>query len=90
MPNIDKFRITIHNLTNQLFTLISKVLQEEDDLKGKRSTNHGRTIFRTSVLLLAVVLAAALALRLLHLSAVSQTAFVDFHQVFTASDMHTT
>ena len=61
----------------------------EDVLKGTRSTSHGRTISRTSVLLLAVVLAAALALRLLHLYAVSQTAFVDFHQVFTASDMNT-
>ncbi len=59
-------------------------------MKGTRSTSHGRTISRTSVLLLAVVLAAALALRLLHLYAVSQTALVDFHQVFTASDMHFT
>ncbi len=42
------------------------------------------------MLLLAVVLAAALALRLLHLYAVSQTVFVDFHRVFTASDMHGT
>ncbi|MCH7769385.1 MAG: glycosyltransferase family 39 protein [Nitrospinae bacterium] len=58
-------------------------------MKGTQSKSHGRTISRTSVLLLAVVLAAALALRLLHLYAVSQTAFVDFHQVFTASDMHT-
>lgn len=70
--------------------LISKVLQEEDDLKGTRSTSHGRTIARKPMLLLAAVLAAALALRLLHLYAVSQTAFVDFHRVFTAPDMHTT
>ncbi len=59
-------------------------------MKGTRSTSHGRTFSRTSVLLLGVVLAAALAVRLLHLYAVSQTAFVDFHQVFTASDMHIT
>jgi len=57
-------------------------------LKGARSTSHGRTIARKPLLLLAAVLAAALALRLLHLYAVSQTAFVDFHRAFTASDMH--
>jgi len=64
--------------------------QEEDDLKGTRSTSHVGTIARKPVLLLAVVLAAALALRLLHLYAVSQTAYVDFYRAFTASDMHTT
>ena len=69
---VDKLRLTTHNLTNQLFTLISKVLQEGDDLKGTRSTSHGWTISRMPLLLLAVVLAAAFALRLLHLYGVRQ------------------
>ena len=58
-------------------------------MKGTRLTSHGQAIVRTPGLLLAFVLVVALALRLLHLSAVSQTAFVDFHRV-TASDMHIT
>ncbi|MFB3073034.1 MAG: hypothetical protein ACE1ZU_06010, partial [bacterium] len=59
-------------------------------MKGTRSTSHGWTISRKPLLLLAVVLAAALALRLLHLYAVSQTAVVDFYQVPHGYDMHTT
>ena len=62
----------------------------EDVLKGTRLRSQVGTIARKPVLLLTAVLAVALALRLLHLYAVSQTALVDFHRIPNSWDIHTT